>query len=195
MAKKKVIVETVETEALPEITAENADDIKEAKPKKRSAKKAIEVPAEEVMAIDSEGGATPLTEVAPETEGEIVSVDTDAAIEQSFIEDVSKVEDILPEKIEEDKPAEVKPAKAKKPKANKPKADKPKKATSEICIDKPVWCYPTAVANKYTKAISGTVYLWDKTPSAGRYAITQKPDGAGKLSALCGWVNAEDLGL
>ena len=179
MAKKKVIVETVETEALPEITAENADDIKEAKPKKRSAKKAIEVPAEEVRAIDSEGGATPLTEVVPETEGEIVSVDTDAVIKQSFIEDVSKVEDILPEKIEEDKPVEVKPAPTKKA----------TKATNGRNIKELAWLYPTSVAAKATKTITGKVYLCGEEVT-GRYPVTDDPAKADNIENNIGWVDA-----
>lgn len=214
MAKKKiteeqaveaVVEETtvpVEAEALPEITEDNVSKEKEAPvkktTKKRSTKKKVEVPAEEVVAVDDNGDTAPLTDVVPETKGEIVAVDTEVA--QSFIDDVSAVEEVLPEKVEADKPIEVKVTKksaAKKTTTKKPTAKKPaqKEAKTEFTIEKPVWCYPNAVAPKAIKTISGKVYLWDNNPSVGRYAVTDKADGAGRLSALCGWVKAEDLGL
>ena len=61
--------------------------------------------------------------------------------------------------------------------------------SSNYFINKPVWCYPTSVATKAIKVISGIVYLWDDKEVTGRYAVTNQPNGAGKLSALCGWVD------
>lgn len=196
MAKKKVTIEEtsvseVEATALPEITDDNVAEVKEApaKTKRKSTRKSktIEVLADEVDAVADDGEITSLTDIAPELSGETVVVDAveaklDASeVAKSFIDDVSAVEDILPNKIEADAPAKL-------------KAKKPKQAKKHH-IEEPVWCYPSSVAPKSVTTICGDVYLWDDTMVTGRYAVTHDPDGAGKLKALSGWVDAKDLGL
>lgn len=196
MAKKKVTIEEtsaseVEATALPEITDDNVAEVKEApaKTKRKSTRKSktIEVLADEVDAVADDGEITALTNIAPELSGETVVVDAvenglDASeVAKSFIDDVSAVEDILPDKIEADAPAKL-------------KAKKPKQA-KKYHIENPVWCYPSSIAPKSVTTICGDVYLWDDTMVTGRYAVTHDPDGAGKLKALSGWVDAKDLGL
>lgn len=196
MAKKKVTIEEtsvseVEATALPEITDDNAAEVKEApaKTKRKSTRKSktIEVLADEVDAVADDGEITSLTDIAPELSGETVVVDAVEAkinaseVAKSFIDDVSAVEDILPDKIEADAPAKLNAKKSKQAK--------------KYHIEEPVWCYPSSVAPKSVTTICGDVYLWDDTMVTGRYAVTCDPDGAGKLKALSGWVDAKDLGL
>lgn len=196
MVKKKITIEetpvsAVEATALPEITDDNVAEVKEApaKTKRKSTRKSktIEVLADEVDAVADDGKITALTDIAPELSGEAVAVDTveaelDASeVAKSFIDDVSAVEDVLPDKIKADAPAKL-------------KAKKPNQA-KKYHIENPVWCYPSSVAPKSVTTICGDVYLWDDTKVTGRYAVTHNPDGAGKLKALSGWVDAKDLGL
>lgn len=196
MAKKKVTIEEtsvseVEATALPEITDDNVAEVKEApaKTKRKSTRKSktIEVLADNVDAVADDGEITSLTDIAPELSGETVVVDAveakiDASeVAKSFIDDVSAVEDILPDMIEADAPAKLN---AKKPHQVK-----------KYHIEDPVWCYPSSIAPKSVTTICGDVYLWDDTMVTGRYAVTCDPDGAGKLKALSGWVDAKDLGL
>ena len=195
MAKKKVTEEQV-VEPVIEETKEVQEAPVEKKPatkkKRTTTKKKVEVPAEEVVAVDDKGAETPLTEIVPETAGETVTADvTDAEVATSFIEDVEPVKEQLDETPVEEKPAPKKSA----PKKAATKKPAEKKDKTEFDIKNPVWCYPNAVTPRTTKTICGKVYLWDKAPSVGRYAVTDKPDGAGNLRYLCGWVKAEDLGL
>lgn len=156
---QEIVVEKVEGVALPEITEENINEMKEV----------------------------------------IVADATDAEISESFIEDVGKVEDQLPTAEELEVPVEKKaekPKRTRKVATKKSEAKKPAKATSkEIHIDTLVWLYSNSAIQTSNKTISGTVYLWDNNKVTGRYPITTISDGAGKLEALTGWVNAEDLGL
>ena len=207
MAKKKteqvvepVVEETnveVVAEALPEITEETVTEVKEATPKKKSttkkttakkttvkkSTKKVEVPAEEVVAVDDKGKETPLTELAPETKGEIVEAEVPVE---------APVEPVQEELIQE-QPAE-KPAKkttAKKSTAKKPAAKKEAKTGAKsIKINELAWLYPSSVATTTHKTITGTVYLWSDEEVTGRYAVTNDPNGAGKLPKLCGWIDA-----
>lgn len=165
----------------------------------------VEVVAEEVVAVDNNGEETPLTEIVPETAGEIVTAEVPTSVESTVEETTVPVEaEVLPEITEENKDdvkeaAPVKKTRAKRTKVTK--TEKPAEKKSDVAttaaklIEKTVWCYPTSVATKAIKTISGTVYLWDGKEVTGRYAVTDKVDGAGKLSALCGWVDKADLGM
>lgn len=158
-----IVVEKVEGEALPEITEENINEVKEV----------------------------------------IVADATDAEIAESFIEDVGKVEDQLPTAEELEAPVEKKAEKpkktrkvtAKKPAAKATKTTAKKSETKEINIGTLVWLYSNSAIQTSNRTISGTVYLWDTNKVTGRYPITTVANGAGKLEALSGWVNAEDLGM
>jgi hypothetical protein len=156
-------VEKVEGEALPEITEENINDIKESM----------------------------IAAIVADTKTDVVA--------ESFIEDVGKVEDQLPTAEELEVPAEKKaekPKRTRKVATKKSEAKKPAKASSkEIKLDNLVWLYANSVIQTSNRTISGTVYLWDSKKVTGRYPITTTADGAGKLEALSGWIDATDLGL
>jgi hypothetical protein len=161
-------VEKVEGEALPEITEENINDIKESM----------------------------ITAIEADTKTDVVA--------ESFIEDVGKVENQLPTAEELEVPVEKKAEKpkrtrkvaTKKSETKKSEAKKPTTATSkEIKLDNLVWLYANSAIQTSNRTISGIVYLWDSKKVTGRYPVTTVADGAGKLGALSGWINAEDLGL
>jgi hypothetical protein len=161
-------VEKVEGEALPEITEENINDIKESM----------------------------ITAIEADTKTDVVA--------ESFIEDVGKVENQLPTAEELEVPVEKKAEKpkrtrkvaTKKSETKKSEAKKPTTATSkEIKLDNLVWLYANSAIQTSNRTISGIVYLWDSKKVSGRYPVTTVADGAGKLGALSGWINAEDLGL
>lgn len=158
-----IVVEKVEGEALPEITEENINDIKESM----------------------------ITAIEADTKTDVVA--------ESFIEDVGKVEDQLPTAEELEVPVEKKaekPKRTRKVATKKSEAKKPAKATSkEIKLDNLVWLYANSAIQTSNRTISGIVYLWDSKKVTGRYPVTTVADGAGKLGALSGWINAEDLGL
>lgn len=158
-----IVVEKVEGEALPEITEENINDIKESM----------------------------IAAVVADTKTDVVA--------ESFIEDVEKVEDQLPTAEELEVPVEKKaekPKRTRKVATKKSEAKKPTKASSkEIKLDNLVWLYANSVIQTSNRTISGTVYLWDSKKVTGRYPITTTADGAGKLEALSGWIDATDLGL
>lgn len=139
---QEIVVEKVEGEALPEITEENINEVKEA----------------------------PAVEEAP-----------------------------VEEKAE--KPKRTRKATAKKPTEKKSAEKKPatkeikKPINKEIKLDNLVWLYSNSAIQTTYKTITGTIYLWDNNKVTGRYPITTVADGAGKLEALSGWVDAEDLGM
>ena len=143
---QEIVVEKVEGIALPEITEENIDEVKEAPA------------AEEVKAEEA-----PVEEKA---------------------EKPKKTRKVATKKSEDKKPA------AKATKTTAKKSD-----SKEINIDTLVWLYSNSAIQTSNRTISGTVYLWDTNKVTGRYPITTVADGAGKLEALSGWVDASDLGM
>ena len=86
-------------------------------------------------------------------------------------------------------------AEDKKPAAKATKTTAKKSDSKEINIDTLVWLYSNSAIQTSNRTISGTVYLWDTNKVTGRYPITTVADGAGKLEALSGWVDASDLGM
>ena len=164
-----------------------------------TAEQAVEVKAEDVVAVDGNNEETVLTELEPELAGETVIADTAEALPEITEENINEVKEApaITESMEEvkaEEPIVEKPKAKRKPRAAKAKAEI-KTKTKGIEIKNLAWCYPSSIAHTAIKTITGTVYLWDETPVTGRYAVTTIEDGAGKLAALSGWVDAEDLGL
>ena len=147
-----IVVEKVESEALPEITEENINEVKE-------------VPA----------------------------------VAEPVAEEVKAEETPVEEKAE--KPKRTRKATAKKSTEKKPAEEKTatknilKPINTKIELKNLVWLYSNSAISTSNRTISGTVYLWDNKAVTGRYPITTVANGAGKLEALNGWVDAEDLGL
>lgn len=170
MAKKKIIDESVvDTTTTPEAEVKaTVIPEEETKPKRSRKKAVIEVAAEDIAAIDDKGETTPVVDLVPELKGETVTVDTSVEVEP-----VAEVK-------------EVKPAPAKK--ATKAKA------TNERNIKELAWLYPTSVAAKATKTITGKVYLCGEEVT-GRYPVTDDPAKADNIENNIGWVDAKDLGL
>lgn len=168
MAKKKIIDESVvDTTTTPEAEVEaTVIPEEETKPKRSRKKAVIDVAAEDIAAIDDKGETTPLVDLAPELKGETATVDTSVAVEP-----VAEVK-------------EVKPTPAKKA----------TKATNERNIKELAWLYPTSVAAKATKTITGKVYLCGEEVT-GRYPVTNDPAKADNIENNIGWVDAKDLGL
>lgn len=159
----------------------------------------VEVAAEDVVAVDADNNEIALTELEPALSGETVVVDTADALPEITEENIDEIKEApaITETMEEVKADELKVEKPKakrKPRATKAKAET-KAETKGIEVKNLAWCYPSSIAPTTIKTITGTVYLWDKTPVTGRYAVTTIENGAGNLAALTGWVDAEDLGL
>lgn len=182
--------EKVEGEALPEITEENVNEVKES--------------VVEEAPIDEVSEEKPTDEVKPKRTRK-------ASGKKSTKDDKSK--ETKTEEVSEDKPADI-PAIAKlfgdKQPANmkltdlksiatlaKKTAKSAKKSADKgkaIELKGLVWLYSNSAILTSKRTISGTVYLWgDKVTN--RYPITDDPNGAGDLKALKGWVYATDLGL
>ena len=144
---QEIVVEKVEGEALPEITEENINEVKE-------------VPAvAEPVAEEAKADETPVEEKA-------------------------------------EKPKRTRKATAKKSAEKKPaKKNTLKPINTKIELKNLVWLYPNSAIQTSNRTISGTIYLWDNKAVTGRYPITTVANGVGKLEALNGWVDAEDLGL
>lgn len=169
-----------------------------AKKKKSVNSEVVEAAVEQeaVLAVENvEGKALPeITEDNIDDAKESIVVDATAdEVAESFIEDVEAVKDQLPaadsvKSSEKDEPSKSK--RTRKVVAKKP-ADIKGKA---IELKGLVWLYSNSAILTSKRTISGTVYIWgDKVTN--RYPVTDKPNGAGDLSALRGWVYATDLGL
>ena len=154
---QEIVVEKVEGEALPEITEENINEVKEA-------------PAvAEPVAEEAKADETPVEEKA---------------------EKPKRTRKATAKKSTEKNPDEKASAEKKPAKKNILKP-----INTKIELKNLVWLYPNSAIQTSNRTISGTIYLWDNKAVTDRYPITTVANGAGKLEALSGWVNAEDLGM
>ena len=65
-------------------------------------------------------------------------------------------------------------------------------AGQKIEINK-VLVYPRYCVNKTNIEKSGTFYLWDTKICNDRIRITNRPENAGKLGQITGWINVSDI--
>lgn len=207
VAKRKKNVEAVETpveqeavleakkvegEALPEITEENVDDVKESVVEETP----VEAPVSEEVSEEK-----PAEEVKPKrTRRTKKSAETkeDAKAEEVITEEKSADAPNNAKLFGDKKSANVKLTDFKSMVASVKKAEKPAKKSADkgkaIELKGLVWLYSNSAILTSKRTISGTVYLWgDKVTN--RYPVTDDPNGAGNLTALKGWVYATDLGL
>ena len=140
---------------------------------KRKKNEVVETPVEQEAVLEVE-------KVEGEALPEITEENINEVKEAPAVEEVQAEEAPVEEKAE--KPTEKKPAEK-------------KHINKEIKLDNLVWLYPNSAIQTTHKTITGTIYLWDDNKVTGRYPITTVADGAGKLEALSGWVDAEDLGM
>ena len=158
---------------------------------KRKKNEAVELPVSEDMPIVQDI-------VVEKVEGEALPEITEENI--NVVKEAPAVEkaqaDEAPVEKKAEKPKRTRKATAKKTSEKKPAEKELKKPINkEIKLDNLVWLYSNSAISTSNRTISGTVYLWDNKSVTGRYPITTVANGAGKLEALSGWVDAEDLGL
>ena len=159
------ILETIENETSVEVFTESAPEV------------VSEAPVEEEK---PKRRRRRKTNVEAETAAEF---DIAVAAEEAPAPVVEIAEEKSEEPIVEEQPKE-------KPKA----AKKPAKATTGAkTLNKVAWLYPTSVAKKTTKTISGEVYLWNPEEFDGRVRVCKSEAGAGVMSALLGWVDVADI--
>ena len=113
--------------------------------------------------------------------------DNAVAAEEAPASVVEVVEEQPKEPIAEEK-SEEKPEE--KSKATKKSA---KSATGAKTLNKVAWLYPTSVAKKASKTISGEIFLWNPEEFDGRVRVCKSEAGAGVMSALLGWVDVADI--
>lgn len=129
----------------------------------------------------------------------VVAVETKPEEQTELVAEEVKGE-ALPEITEETKdeikeaPAEEPAKEGPKPKRSRKKAEpaaaEPK--TGPLVINGTAWLYPTSVAKKTIKAITGEVYPWGDEVT-GRIPVTKEAEGAGDIKQLLGWVDKGDI--
>ena len=138
----------------------------------------------------------PVTEDTPIVQEIVVEKVEGEALPEITEENINEVKEApAVEEVKAEKPKKTRKVTAKKPAAKATKTIAKKSESKEINIDTLVWLYSNSAIQTSNRTISGTVYLWDTNKVTGRYPITTVANGAGKLEALNGWVNAEDLGM
>ena len=147
---------------------------------KRKKNEVVETPVEQEAVLEVE-----------KVEGEALPEITEENINE--VKEAPAVEKVQAEEAPVEEKAE-KPKRTRKATAKKPTEKPAKKSDSKaINIETLVWLYSNSAIQTSNRTITGTVYLWNNNQVTGRYPITTVADGAGKLEALSGWVDAEDL--
>ena len=162
-------------------TIENETSVEKIAPEEVAAEVVSEVPVEEEKPRRRRRRKT---NVEAETAAEF---DIAVAAEEAPAPVVEAAEEKSEEPIIEEQPKE---QPKEKPKAAKKSA---KAATGAKTLNKVAWLYPTSVAKKTTKTISGEVYLWNPEEFDGRVRVCKSEAGAGVMSALLGWVDVADI--
>lgn len=119
-------------------------------------------------------------EVAEATEFGSDIIETESATEQ--------VTDVTTEPIPEEVPTE--PVVEEKPKRKR--AEKKESVDSGVVELKDLtFLYPSSVATKPIKTITGTFYKWRDDVVTGRICITEKPEFRGLTYKVLGWIDAK----
>ena len=164
-------------------------------PKKRRGRRAAEPEVADVITeVQSEAVEDAVTEPVEEVEtiAEVTPVtDIDTPEVAEVVESIAEITEC--EAVSEPTVAEATPKEVKKPKAPKKSKTEAKVSKDTRNISKLTWLYPTAVAAKATRAITGEVYIWDPAEYNGRVRVTKEKSGIGNIAYLAGWVDVSAL--
>lgn len=146
--------------------------------------------------------AVEIPEVAEVTEPETSETASEQAevvednIEESVIisADLAQNEDIT---VETSVPVAVAEPVEEKPIEEKPKRKRTEKKESAdsgvVELKDLTFLYPSSVATKPIKTITGTFYKWRDDVVTGRICITESPANKGVFFKVLGWINESDI--